>query len=260
MRLLVLSDLHREFWNKHQVQFDVAKIAPDAVILAGDIDTSGLRAVDWAADAFTGIPVLYVHGNHEGYGHNIDTALEKIRTASESTENVKFLNCDEYRIGTVRFLGAALWTDFKLFGDDRRYVAMTQAESTMTDYRRIRLASKGYRRLHAADTALFHESQKAWIAAKLAEPYAGATVVITHMAPSMRSVPGQYSSDLTSASYASNMDDLIIKADAWIHGHMHESFDYKIGQCRVVCNPFGYMTKAGAPENVEFNPAYVIEI
>lgn len=260
MRLLVLSDLHREFWNKHQVKFDVATIAPDVVVLAGDIDTSGPRAVHWATETFAGIPVLYVHGNHEGYGHNIDSELEKIRAASEATDNVKFLNCDEHRIGTVRFLGAALWTDFKLFGEDRRYAAMAQAESTMTDYRRIRLASKRYRRLRAADTALFHESQKAWISEKLAEPYAGATVVITHMAPSMRSVPDQYSGDLTSASYASTMDDLVIRASVWIHGHMHESFDYQIGQCRVVCNPFGYMTKAGAPENENFNSAYVIEI
>ncbi len=98
--------------------------------------------MQWAETAFEGIPVIYVHGNHEGYGHNLDSEIEKIRAASAATANVRFLNCDECIIGNVRFLGAALWTDFKLFGDDRRYFAMTRAEEVMSDYRRIRLAQQ----------------------------------------------------------------------------------------------------------------------
>jgi len=260
MRLLILSDLHREFWNEHQVSFDLATSKPDAVVLAGDIDTSGVRSVQWAETAFEGIPVIYVHGNHEGYGHNLDSEIEKIRAASAATANVKFLNCDECIIGNVRFLGAALWTDFKLFGDDRRYFAMTRAEEVMSDYRRIRLASKSYGRLRAKDTALFHEKHKSWIASRLADPHEGKTVVVTHMAPSMRSVPSQYANDLTSSAYASNLDEIVAKADLWVHGHMHESFDYQIGACRVVCNPFGYMSKNGSHENEGFRPDCIVEI
>lgn len=103
MRLLILSDLHREFWKKHQVTFVAAEIRPDVVVLAGDIDTSGVRAVQWAADAFRGTPVIYVHGNHEGYGHNLDDEIEKIRAASTATDNVKFLDCDAHVVGDVRF-------------------------------------------------------------------------------------------------------------------------------------------------------------
>ena len=260
MRLLVLSDLHREFWKKHQVTFAHAESSPDVVILAGDIDTSGVRAVQWAAEAFHGTPVLYVHGNHEGYGHKLDDEIEKIRAAGADTDNVKFLDCDEYVVGNVRFLGAALWTDFKLFGDDRRYFAMTKSEEVMTDYRRIRLASKGYGKLRAKDTVHYHEKHKGWIAEKLAEAHVGPTVVVTHMAPSMRSVPGQYANDLTSAAYASNLDEVASKANLWVHGHVHESFDYRIGQCRVVCNPFGYMAKDGNAENESFNPNFVVDI
>ncbi|WP_256080802.1 metallophosphoesterase [Massilia sp. YIM B04103] len=260
MRLLILSDLHREFWTRHQLVFDTTSNAPDAVILAGDIDVSGVRAVQWAADAFRGIPVIYVHGNHEGYGHNLDNEIENIRAASAATENVKFLNCDEYRIGNVRFLGATFWTDFKLFGAEQRYFAMAQAQSVMTDYRRIRLANKGYRKLRASDTAQFHETHKAWLSAKLAEPHAGPNIVVTHMAPSMRSVPEQYAHDLVSSAYASNADELAAKADLWVHGHTHSSMDYWIGACRVVCNPFGYMSKAGEAENLAFNPGFTIDI
>ncbi|WP_426168527.1 metallophosphoesterase [Pseudoduganella sp. R-34] len=260
MRLLILSDLHREFWNQHQVSFDTTVASPDAVILAGDIDTSGVRAVKWAEDAFKGIPVIYVHGNHEGYGHNLDNEIDKIRAASAATENVIFLDCGMHVIGNVRFLGAALWTDFKLFGDDRRYFAMTRSEEAMSDYKRIRLASKNYGKLRAKDTALFHERQKSWIASKLAEPHDGPTVVVTHMAPSMQSVPSQFANDLTSAAYASNLDQVVEKANIWVHGHMHESFDYTIGACRVVCNPFGYMSKDGSQENEGFNQNFIVEI
>lgn len=260
MRLLILSDLHREFWKRRQVGFDLSESQPDVVILAGDIDTSGVRAVQWAAEAFHGTPVIYVHGNHEGYGHNLDDEIEKIRAAGAATDNVKFLDCDEQVIGSVRFLGAALWTDFKLFGDDRRYFAMTKSEEVMTDYRRIRLASKGYGKLRAKDTAYFHEQHKGWIAEKLTEPHTGPTVVVTHMAPSIQSVPSQYANDLTSSAYASSLDEVVSRANLWVHGHVHESFDYRIGQCRVVCNPFGYMAKDGSPENESFNPSFVVEI
>jgi hypothetical protein len=26
----------------------------------------------------------------------------------------------------------------------------------------------------------------------------------------------------------------------WFHGHMHDSIDYQVGECRVLCNPRGY--------------------
>lgn len=54
-----------------------------------------------------------------------------------------FLNRDEFRLGSVRFFGATLWTDFMLFGDDTRATAMREADAVMSDYRRIRLAKGG---------------------------------------------------------------------------------------------------------------------
>ena len=64
MRLLILSDLHRELWHDQAPKCDPTANRPDVVILAGDIDT-GARAIEWAARQFTDLPVLYVHGNHE---------------------------------------------------------------------------------------------------------------------------------------------------------------------------------------------------
>src|SRR5471030_1854355 len=248
MRILVLSDLHHELWRDQAPRITPEQSRPDLVILAGDINTNA-RAVAWASATFGMTPVLYIHGNHEGYGHNIDEVQKALRAACESTQNVHFLNCDEFTLGGVRFLGATLWTDFKLFGDVERQSAMREAEAVLSDYKRIRLAKKGYRKLRAADTAQFHAIEKSWLSKKLNESFPGPTVVITHMAPSIRSVSTQFESALTSAAYSSALDSLVEKANLWVHGHMHESSDYQIGGCRVVCNPCGYKTREGSAEN-----------
>jgi predicted phosphodiesterase len=259
MRLLVLSDLHHELWRDQAPRIDPSISHPDVVILAGDINT-GAKAVEWATQEFPGLPVLYVHGNHEGYGHNLDDVQEQIQAACLAAGNVHFLNCGEHVIDHVRFLGATMWTDFRLFGDDERQTSMREAEAVMTDYKRIRLARKGYRKLRAADTAQYHSMQKSWLQKKLGEPFAGTTVVITHMAPSMLSVADRFAEDPASAAFASRLDDLASKADLWVHGHTHDSFDYYIGQCRVVCNPCGYRTRGGSIENERFDPNFVVTI
>lgn len=259
MRLLILSDLHHELWKNFAPRIDPSLSRPDVVILAGDINV-GANAITWAEQTFAGIPVLYVHGNHEAYGKNLEEAQKEIAATAALTKNVHFLDCGEYRLGRVRFLGATLWTNFRLFGDDDRQAAMRTAEAVMVDYKRIRLASKGYRKLRAADTAQFHAMHRSWLTERLVEPFDGKTVVITHMAPSMRSVAEEYAGDPASAAYASRLDDLVSQADVWVHGHMHDSFDYHIGKCRVVCNPCGYMTRGGGIENDQFDPSFVIVV
>jgi predicted phosphodiesterase len=259
MRLLILSDLHLELWREHAPRIAPAVSKPDVVVLAGDINI-GAKAVPWASETFQGLPVLYVHGNHELYGKNLEDAQSEIMAACQAAGNVHFLNCVEFQVGQIRFLGATLWTDFRLFGDDERQACMREAEAVMTDYKRIRLAQKGYRKLRAADTAQFHSVQKSWLRQKLDEQFDGQTVVITHMAPTMKSVSDEYSHALASAAYASRLDDMVEKANLWIHGHTHSSADYHIGKCRVVCNPCGYMTRGGGVENEQYDPNFIVDL
>src|SRR5690606_36371790 len=115
MRLLILSDLHREIWCQSRAwavgdealnpfnSIDLSISQPDVVVLAGDIDV-GTRGVRWADEKFPVLPVIYVHGNHEGYGHNIDTLAKEITSASASTGHIQHLNRGEQIIGHVRFL------------------------------------------------------------------------------------------------------------------------------------------------------------
>jgi len=98
---------------------------------------------------------------------------------------------------------------------------------------------------------------------RLAEPFSGKTVVITHMAPSARSIPDHYKDELLSAAYASHLDELAQGADLWIHGHIHDSVDYSIGNCRVISNPLGYPRsdeQGIAAQNSRFNPNFVVTV
>lgn len=266
MRLLILSDLHLEIWRGHNTLPDLEACRPDVVILAGDIST-GAKAVPWAEETFKGIQVLYVHGNHEGYGHNLDSVQAEIQSLCDHSPNVTFLNQAEFFIGDVQFLGCTLWTDFELFGEPTRPYAMQEARNMMNDYHAIRIAKVGYRKLNPTDTYAYHKQHRGFLERKLLidPPFARKRVVITHMAPSMQSVVDPYTTDIVSAAYASNLEYLVCNTDLWIHGHMHTSLDYKVQglpmrEGRVVCNPCGYPTKGGIPENELFNPNFIIEI
>ena len=84
-------------------------------------------------------------------------------------------------------------------------------------------------------------------------------IVVTHHSPSFCSVPARFTRDPLSAAYSSHLDGLVERSGAalWVHGHTHDSFDYKIGGTRVICNPRGYF---GRELNRNFNPQFVIEI
>jgi Icc-related predicted phosphoesterase len=86
-------------------------------------------------------------------------------------------------------------------------------------------------------------------------------VVITHHAPSIKSVATGKEADLISAAYVSKMDDFITEHGPalWVHGHIHENRDYMIGNTRILNNAFGYPCPDGA-EPVGFRGELVVEL
>lgn len=242
---------------------NLSSSSPDAVVLAGDIDL-GDRAVAWAHTTFPGIPVVYVHGNHEAYGDKLEKIKERLAIACAATDHVHLLDRSALVIAGVRFLGATLWTDFQVLGRDRYQEALQAAGAEMNDYRRIRLAKDGYRKLRPLDTVRLHVEDRLWLEEKLVEPFHGATVVVTHMAPSEHSIHERYKDQLSSTAFASNLDSLVEKSDLWIHGHVHDSVDYRIGRSRVVSNPMGYPIQSRGriwtAENTRFDAALLIDV
>jgi len=248
MRLHILSDLHLELGS-----VELPVIDADAVLLAGDIDT-GLRGLRWASEHFADKPLIYVLGNHEYYGKALPRLEEKLRIAAENT-NTHMLENESILIDTVEFFGCTLWTDFRLSGNER--IARVDAQSVMNDYKRITVSPQ-YRKLCASDTQLLHIKSRKWLETALKRSSARLKVIITHHAPSMRSISEKYSSDPLNPAFASNLDEFVIRcgANLWVHGHVHESCDYALGRTRVICNPRAYLDDP----NPNFDPALTVEV
>ncbi|EJM97570.1 metallophosphoesterase [Herbaspirillum sp. YR522] len=259
MRLLILSDLHLEVWRHDAPPILPRQSRPDVVVLAGDIGPPA-EVLHWAGRHFAGLPVLFVPGNHEAYGNSWEGAMRELARQARDLPDVHLLDRAELVIGQVRFLGATLWTDYALFGPSMTALAMAAALPVMADYRRITVEHGGVHDMRPEDTVSLHQRDLAWLRERLHAPFPGRTVVVTHMAPSMHSVAPRYADDPVSAAFASRLDELATLADLWVHGHTHDSFDYRLQGCRVVCNPCGYMRRDGSPENARFDPQFIVEI
>lgn len=231
MRIALYSDLHLEF-----APFSPPEVDVDVIVLAGDIAPK-LNGLRFASTLTTRAQVIYVLGNHEYYGTHTHLA-QKLKTQASS--GVHVLENDEIVVGGVRFLGCTLWTDFELTGDAER--AHAAAASMMNDYVRIRSAEFGFKRLRPVHTYRKHLASRAWLESKLTEPFAGSTVVITHHAPSIASIPEHERLDPIAACYASALDDIVSRSGAalWLHGHTHRNVDYRLGGTRVLTNQRGY--------------------
>jgi Icc-related predicted phosphoesterase len=249
MNIQIASDLHLEFLESRFPGYRIIDPASDAdvLVLAGDIHHAE-RAIDVFND--WPVPVVYVHGNHELYHQQYDDAVEKLRAAARGG-NVRFLECDEAVLNGVRFLGCCLWTDYRLYPDSEA-AAMREAEQKLADHRAIHV---GERLFTAQDAQGRHIRARAWLETKLAEDFDGKTVVVTHHAPHPLSIHPRYAGSPLNAAFASDLMPLVEHADLWIHGHVHDSFDYAADGTRVIANPRGYARtrpEAHAVEQLEW--------
>jgi predicted phosphodiesterase len=262
LRIQLASDLHLERFERRFPDRRLLQPAPgaDLLVLAGDIH-NGTHAVATFAD--WPVPVLYVAGNHEFYDHDWASTRQTLRGACAGTSMV-FLDNDEWHLGGVRFLGSTLWTDFQLPGLTQAQ-AMADVSRSLTDYRVIRAAGGV---LTVQQTLADHRESRRWLEERLAQAHAGPTVVVTHHAPHPSSIHARFAGHPINAGFVSDLSPLLAGADLWLHGHTHDSFDYRVGRCRVVANPAGYVHNraesvgGGEPvlENAAFDPWRVLDV
>jgi predicted phosphodiesterase len=261
MQLRLLSDLHIDACPLPSLP----SAGEDLVVLAGDI-SDGPAGIEWAARAFPQVPIVYVLGNHECYGHSPGQALERAREAAEreGRGRIHLLENEARVIGGIRFIGASLWTDFSLFGIDPESLARAKAacRRSLSDYRCIH-AEPGPepRPFLPDDTVLLHRRSRQYLALALSSGDPARTVVVTHHAPHRGSLAPAHAEDLVSAGFVTDLKILMGRAALWVHGHTHDSFDYPAGGTRVVCNPRGYCRADGRVcENPGFDPGLRVAV
>jgi Icc-related predicted phosphoesterase len=251
MKVLVLSDIHLERWKySHSIP------ECDVVVLAGDV-APGLDGIDWINDTFSpNVEIVLVAGNHEFYHESMIQHYDRLHTYAE-TCMINFLQNRSVVIKGVRFIGATLWCDFKLYGMPD--IAKLQAPKVMNDYICIRYDES------TLDDELkpYHiESEfqftKQFIHQELLKPFDGPTVVVTHHAPSEQSIDPQYLGHPTSVYYASRLENMILDTQPtlWVHGHIHQRSDYFIDKTRIIANPRG----TDVFPNKDFDPNLIIEL
>jgi Icc-related predicted phosphoesterase len=260
MRCWIFSDLHRDIgmpWDPPAI--------PDAdvAIVAGDVGQGLVESVGWlAATIRPHMRVVLVAGNHEFYRRTYTEELTLGRTAARN-QGIDVLENDGVVIGGVAIHGCTLWTDYRLDGDALQKPSMEHARRGMNDHRLITWARQPqWMRFRPEEALDLHRASRAYLEGALAGPSAPGSpppsrIVVSHHAPSARSVAAAFRDDPLNPAFASRLDGLIAESGPalWVHGHTHAAFDYRIGGTRVLCNPKGYHR-----ENARFDPALVVDI
>ncbi len=283
------SDLHNEF-----TLFDIPKMPEDKdtiLILAGDIDVVkyGMPLYMFLKDCSEQFrAVLYVAGNHESYRGSLmrthdkiqelidgtspqqATAIEHYQVAADSypaLPNVHLLENTRIAFDDVLFIGATLWTDFH--NGDPMAMQLASGMNGMVDFKIIRYGphNEPYKfRFSPNDSVNIHIKSKNFIFDTIREEKDNyrKVVVVTHHGPTMQSIHPRYKSAsgmtyMLNYAYVSNLSEEILdtQPDLWFHGHVHDSFDYMVGDTRVITNPRGYVPKEPNPE---FDPLFRLDI
>jgi Icc-related predicted phosphoesterase len=290
MKIQLLSDLHLEA-NPSFVPVP----APDAdvLVLAGDIGSyQANSALTAAGDTDFGLkrfsprhgwptPVLFVPGNHEYDGMDFDEAHARLQDSCARL-GITWLEREVLQLDKVRFVGTTLWADFDALGP---LAGQTLPDPASTPFpahfnhpnspytRQLKARDKAFRAANhylrktgstRAGAPWLAEPMRAqallcqaWLSHALSVPFDGATVVVTHFAPSLRSADPRYGQVPGTAGFCNALDHLLAQAQLWLHGHLHCPSDYTHGGCRVVANPLGYAHKG---EQQLFNAQCVLQL
>ncbi|WP_248885926.1 metallophosphoesterase [Acidithiobacillus acidisediminis] len=209
----------------------------DLLVIAGDLHSapSGYHLfLHNLRKRFPKLPVVFVLGNHEYYGGRFPDRISEYRSIVKHGGHAWLLEQDSMTFDGLRILGTTLWSDFA------EGWQLPTCEGLIADFRVIGQEDGGP--LRAQTIYRVHQKAVTWLDLFFQEPWSGSTLVVTHHAPSYLSQHPRFANSTIGGAFCSNLDDRILEwqPDVWIHGHLHDPVDYRIGKTRVLCNPWGY--------------------
>jgi predicted phosphodiesterase len=222
--------------------------------------------------------VIYIAGNHEHYHGDFKFTTTELKRKLAYLQNIHVLDKEVFELDDTVFVGGTLWTDMnkedpmtlhaiKDMMNDFRCVKNSDRQT----YRKVPLYKKkddgtdGYElgedgfmievgmkmkeepsKFSPVDAVEEHRKMLDYIRVVYeGMPPWKQMVVVGHHTPSPFSCHPKYAGDyLMNGGYHSDLSEFILDRPGiklWTHGHTHEKFDYEIGDCRVVCNPRGYI-------------------
>jgi len=266
MLIRYMSDIHLEFGWMHILGLEEDK--DTVLVLAGDIglvynpaqlEMLGRFLVD-ASVRFRS--VIYILGNHEHYNYSITKTYDTVcqLVANRGLENVFVRENETKVIDDVAFICATLWTNY-----NHNPVTATICEQHLNDHRIIRIGpvlDPYERRFKATDARRFFDHSKQFVFDQIKEHKAAGnkTVVVVHHGVSGQSTHPRFKGDLVNAAFISELTEDILEAqpNIIIHGHVHDAFDYMIGDTHVLVNPRGYVGSEAGFNG--FDPVARIEV
>lgn len=199
------------------------------------------------------------------YNH-LNISLQELKLIFKNNfplnNNVTFLDNQYKIIDGIVFIGCCLYTDYKYNGNVN--VNMRMAEKGLNDFRFGKFNENGkvvsLKPYHYLQ--MFNESID-FIKTVLHKFQDKKCVLITHHGVSPLQLDPKYFTSNLNASFISNLEDLILKHDNLklvITGHVHNSSDFKIGNTRIICNPYGYRDWHYGECNLKFDPNLIVEV
>jgi len=250
MKIQILSDLHLEFFDNPD-EIDVflnSLICDDAevLVIAGDLAVPGISAtVTFDALKFFSERyqhVIYVPGNHEYYHSSFDKCNAYLKSLTNCIDqgkrvfpNVHVANNRVVVIEGQRFLCTTLW--FNKRPCNAMYTYMLNDFSSIED-----LLDRFEEEGRIAHVFLdIHLRPK--------------DIVVTHHLPTYKSVSDRFKGNPSCNFFLHDYVESLLSREpaVWIHGHTHDSFDYRLNETRIICNPYGYT-------NYEENPDFVSQL
>lgn len=249
MKIRLLSDLHTEFKPDPSFQDYFEYKGEDVLVLAGDIASGSTNAMDVIKRFLkAGFPeIIFVPGNHEYYGTEIQDFDAKMRLKCQDRPNVHFLNPGWVKIGDTIFVAGTLWTNFRC-----NPLAEMDAASMIADFRLI----KGFRPELAS--LKYYEHVKLYQDINREFPQ-HKKVFVSHFLPAVECISPRFrdSGNLLNNYFANDLGEWIseLKNTTWLFGHTHDSVDIHIGETRLISNPYGYY---GHEVNPNFKHFFVV--
>jgi len=237
MLIQIASDLHLDFYVDQSDRGPVYNVrmhgvtggnfmnraSADCLILAGDAGT-GVTAIAKfimaVADNYEHI--LFVPGNHDYWHEDFGRAKVLFNNVQKTVPNFQVLQNEEIVLDGLSIYGGTMW-----FSPPDPLAEMQRFR--MNDFRFIRNFEPDVYR----ENGEFVEGLGNW---------KQHDVIITHHVPCSRSIDPRNATHILNAFYLCDMSGYILNngPKLWVHGHTHTPSDYKLGETRVICHPFGY--------------------